>query len=80
MAEERALANCRRRGGANARIFAATDAFGYGAIAVARRANGGSVLAVSLGKRSATEAEALAIKHCVKAGGIDPNVKWGWRG
>jgi hypothetical protein len=80
MAEQRALENCRRRGGVNARIFAATDVTGYGAIAIGSRPNGGSVLAVSLGKRSATEADSSATQHCLKAGGINPKVRWAWRG
>ena len=80
MAEQRALASCRRKGGSNARIFAATDVNGYGAIALARRANGGSILAVALGKRSATEADKVATEHCLQAGGINPKVKWAWRG
>jgi hypothetical protein len=80
VAEQRALANCRRKGGSNARIFAATDVKGFGAIALGRRASRGSVLAVALGKRSATEADTVALEHCRKAGGINPKVKWGWRG
>jgi hypothetical protein len=75
--KQRALAEARRRYGTDVRILAATDVAGYGAIAVARHPNGrGSIIGVALGKRSAAEAAALAIKHCVTAGGTDPKVKW----
>lgn len=81
--KELAFAEARRKYGPNVemRIFAATDETGYGAIAVARHPNGvGSIIGVSLGKRSATEADTLAVDHCLKAGGINPQVKWGFRG
>jgi hypothetical protein len=78
--EQRALAEARRRYGPNVRLLAATDVTGYGAIAAARHPNGNWVIGVSLGNRSATEADALAIDHCLKAGGINPQVKWAFRG
>ena len=78
--EQRALAEAHRRYGPNARILAATNVTGYGAIAVARHPNGNLVIGVSLGKRSATEADALAIDHCLKAGGVHPVVKLVFRG
>ena len=77
----RALNNARRLYGNDVRIIAATDITGYGAIALARHPNGyGWIIGVSLGNRSATEADALAIDHCRKAGGINPQVKWAFRG
>jgi hypothetical protein len=70
-----------RRNGWNVRIIASTDQTGYGAIAVALHPSGhGSLIGVALGKRSATEADSLAIEHCLKAGGINPQVKWAFRG
>jgi hypothetical protein len=77
----RALNNARRLYGNDVRIIAATDITGYGAIALARHPNGyGWIIGVSLGNRSATEADALAIDHCRKAGGINPQVRWAFRG
>ena len=65
----------------NVRIVAATDIAGYGAIAVALHPNGrGSILGVALGKRSATEADNLAIEQCLKAGGTHPKIIEGFRG
>ena len=81
IAMQRALEEARRKGWLNVRIVAATDMPGYGAIAVALHPNGyGSVLGITVGKRSATEADTLAIKACLKAGGTNPQVKWTWRG
>jgi hypothetical protein len=77
----RALAVAHRKYGANVRIIAASDVTGYGAIAVATHPNGyGSIIGVSLGNKSATEADTLAIKHCLEAGGTKPRVRWGFRG
>jgi hypothetical protein len=77
----RALANARRLYGDDVRILASSDVAGYGAIAVARHPNGhGSIIGVALGMRSPTEADTLAIKRCLKAGGLHPQVKWGFRG
>jgi hypothetical protein len=79
--KQRALDIARRKYGPNVRILAATDVTGYGAIAVARHPNGyGSIICPVLGRRSASEADTLAIKHCLKAGGTNPQVKWGWWG
>jgi hypothetical protein len=79
--KERALKSAHRKGWATAKIIAATDTPGYGAIAVALHPNGyGSVNGIAIGKRSATEADTLAIKACLKAGGTNPQVKWTWRG
>lgn len=79
--KQRALDEARRKYGANVRILAASNVTGYGAIAVARHPNGyGWIIGVSLGNRSATEADTLAIEHCLKAGGVNPQVKWGFRG
>jgi hypothetical protein len=79
--KQRALETARLRYGANFRILASTDRIGYGAIAVALLPNGhASVIGVALGKRSATEADTMAIDHCLKAGGINPKVRWGFRG
>jgi hypothetical protein len=77
----RALATARHKGGTNIRIVAATAATGYGAIAVAYKPSGhGSIIGVSLGNRSAREAEAKAIRHCLVAHGRNPTVRWRWRG
>ena len=79
--KERALEDARRRYGANFRILASTDATGYCAIAVSLHPNGyGSIIGVSLGNRSATEAYTLAVDHCLKTGGTHPEVKWAFRG
>ena len=78
-ARNRALALCRERYGSDARILSSSDLTGYCAIAVARR-GAGSVVAASLGRRSATEAEMLAINKCLKAGGTSPRIKRGWYG
>jgi hypothetical protein len=51
-----------------------------GAAATEGAANGNLVIGVALGRRSATEADALAIEQCRKAGGIKPQVKWGFWG
>ena len=79
--KQRALETARRKGWTTAKIVAATDRTGYGAIAVARHPNGfGSVNGIAIGKRSATEADTLAIEQCLKAGGTNPQIKWAWRG
>jgi hypothetical protein len=81
VAKARAIENCRRKGVANPKLIGATDVVGYGAIAVALQPGGhGSLIGVSLGRRSATEADALAIAQCVKAGGTHAKVRWGFRG
>ena len=77
--EERALAEGRRRYGPDVRIIAASDVTGYGAIAVARFGKR-IIVGVALGKRSAAEADTLAIEHCLNAGGTNPKVRWGFRG
>ena len=80
-AKRRALKMCVRNGGVAPKILAATDVVGEGAIAVASRGKGsGWLIAVSLGRRSAVDAQARAIEQCRKAGGIDPKVRWGFRG
>ena len=77
----RALETARRKGGTNVSMVAATDTTGYGAIAVALRPGGhGSIIGVSLGNRSATQAYTDAIKDCLKAGGRNPKVRWEWKG
>jgi Domain of unknown function (DUF4189) len=78
-ARDRALALCRQRYGKDARILSSSDLTGYCAIAVARKGTG-SVVAASLGRRSATESEILAIKKCLKAGGSNPRIMRGWYG
>ena len=79
--KERALAEAARLYGPNVRILASTDQTGYGAIAVARHPSGHNwLVGVALGKRSQTEAVTMAIDHCLKAGGTNPRVKWGFRG
>jgi hypothetical protein len=78
-AKQRALERCLRNGGINPRIVGATDAIGYGAIAVARRGTG-SVIGISLGRPSPADAENRAIEKCLKAGGVNPKVRWGFKG
>lgn len=77
--EERALAEGRRRYGPDVRIIAASDVTGYGAIAVARFGKR-AIIGVALGQRSAAEAYTRAIEHCLRAGGTNPKVRWGFRG
>jgi hypothetical protein len=78
-ARDRALTLCRQRYGKDAIILSSSDLTGYCAIAVARKGIG-SVVATSLGRRSATEAEALAINKCLQAGGTNPRIMRGWYG
>ena len=79
--KQRALTNARRLYGPDVRIIAASDVRGFGAIAVAWNPSGhGSIIGISLGKRSATEAYTSAIEKCVKAGGLKPQVKWAFWG
>jgi hypothetical protein len=77
--ERQALDRCRRRYGPGAKILDASDVRGYGAIAVARL-GARWIIGVSLGRRTATESEMLAKEKCLKAGGTNPKVKWGWFG
>jgi hypothetical protein len=77
--KRRAIEICRRKGGVNVRIIAATDVFGNGAIAVAAKGTG-SIIGVALGKRSATEADAIAIDQCLRAGGSAPKIIKAWKG
>jgi hypothetical protein len=77
--KQRAIELCRRKGGVNVKVIAATDVFGYGAIAVAAKGTG-SVIGVALGKRSATEADAIAIDQCLRAGGSAPKIIKAWKG
>jgi hypothetical protein len=74
-----ALDRCRHRYGPNAKILDASDIIGYGAIAVARFGPRW-IIGVSLGRRSASESETLAKEKCLKAGGTNPRIKWGWYG
>jgi hypothetical protein len=79
LARERVLEISRYRGWVNAKIIASSDTIGYGAIAVARKGTG-SVVGVSIGKRSMAEADTLAMEQCLKRGGTDPKVRWRFRG
>jgi hypothetical protein len=79
LAVEHVIDICRRKGDRNARLVASSDVVGYGSIAVGRR-GAVWVVGVSLGRRSASESDVRAIRACVKAGGINPKVKWGFRG
>jgi hypothetical protein len=78
-AKRLALETARSLYGTDVKIIAASDVAGYCAIAVARKGKG-SVIGVALGKRSATEADALALDHCLNAGGTNPAVRWRFRG
>jgi hypothetical protein len=79
-AKQRALQRCRRNGGINPRIIGATEAIGDGAVAVARRGSGGSVIGVTLGRPSPEDAQNRAVEKCLKAGGINPKIICGFRG
>ena len=79
VAIERALGMAHSLGWADARIIAASDVTGYGAIAVARKGNG-SVLGAALGRPSRADAEHRAIEVCLKGGGTDPKVRWEFNG
>ena len=79
IAKERALRICRLRYGANARLLASTDVVGDGAIAVARR-GADWVIGISLGRPSPADAENRAIEKCLRAGAVNPKVRWGFRG
>jgi hypothetical protein len=78
-AKQRALEICRSHGGIDVRLVASSAVAGYCAIAVGRKGNC-VVYGIALGKRSATEADTVAIELCLKAGGLDPKVKYGWQG
>jgi hypothetical protein len=58
-------------GGTEAKLIAASDKTGYGAIAVAARKGGRSLVGVVLAKRSQAEAGSSAIDHCIGAGGVN---------
>jgi len=74
--KERALtAAHRRHGDGPFRILASTDLTGYCAIATARHPNGNLVIWVALGRKLPTEADAIAMEQCLKAGGWWPQVK-----
>jgi hypothetical protein len=77
-AEEHVLNLC-RKDRSNAELIGSTDVVGYGAIAVARRGNG-SVIGISLGRPSPADAENRAIEKCLKAGGVHPKIRWGFKG
>ena len=79
VAMERALETARRLYGAQVRIIAATNVTGYCTIAVARHGDK-AIVGVALGRRSASEADSLAIEQCLKAGGTNPRIISGWRG
>ena len=79
IAKERALRICRLRYGANPQLLASTDIVGYGAIAVARRGTEW-VIGISLGRPSPADAENRAIEKCLRAGGVNPKVRWGFKG
>jgi hypothetical protein len=79
VAMQRALETARRLYGVDVRIIAATNVTGYCTIAVARHGDK-AIVGVALGRRSATEADRLAIDQCVKAGGTNPRIISAWRG
>ena len=81
VAIQRALEMARLCGWTDARLIAASDATGYGAIAVATNKGKGSVLAAALGCASREEAEKRAIEVCLKGGGTNPiMIKSRWQG
>ena len=80
-ARKRAVGICQLHGGVNVRVLASTDLVGECAIAIARKGSGkGWLIGISLGRRSATEAQSRAIERCREAGGIDPKIRWGFWG
>jgi predicted Zn-dependent protease len=81
IAVQRALATARQEYGASVRLIAASDVTGYNAIAAGERANGhGSLVVAALGQRTQAIADALAIRKLLKAGAVNPVVKWQWHG
>ena len=79
IAIQRALEQAHKLYGQNVRILAASDVTGYCAVAVARLGES-SVIGVALGKKSASEADSVAIAHCVNAGGVRPKIISAWKG
>jgi hypothetical protein len=79
IAKQRALRICRLRYGVSPHLLASTDVVGNGAIAVARRGSEW-VIGISLGRPSPADAENRAIEKCLKAGGVNPKVRWGFKG
>jgi mannose-1-phosphate guanylyltransferase len=76
-----ALSTARKKYGANVRLLAASGRSGYGAIVVAGRANGqGSIVTIFLGHPSQAEADRGAIARSLKAGGVNPEVRWRIKG
>jgi hypothetical protein len=71
VAIQRALETARLYGWTDARIVAATDVTGDGAIAVGSKGKNSSVLGIVLGRASREDAEKRAIEECLKAGGTD---------
>jgi hypothetical protein len=81
LAKYDALSTARKKYGANVRLLAATGRSGYGAIVVAARANGqGSFVTIFLGHPSQADADHGAIAQSLKAGGVNPEVRWRIRG
>jgi hypothetical protein len=81
VAKQRVLAKARQKFGPNVRLLGYSDVTGYCAIAVARHPNGiGWIICASLGRRSPTEADTMAIEHCLKLGGRNPQVRLAFRG
>ena len=78
-ATRRALELAHSRFGGEFRLIAFTDLDGYGAVATASKGTG-SIIGVALAKRSVAEAEARAIRQCLKAGGTTPKIVRTWKG
>jgi hypothetical protein len=79
VAIQRAMETARLYGWTNARIVAATDVGGYGAVAVARKGKG-SLIGVTLGRPSQADADQRAIEKCLTAGGTDVQVRCRFNG
>jgi hypothetical protein len=79
IARERALEICLRRWGGTPRLLASTDVVGEGAIAVGRRGSEW-IIGISLGRPSPLDAENRAKAACLKAGGVNPKIRWGFKG
>ena len=79
IATQRVLGISHRHGWVDARLIAASDVVGYGAIAVAHKGSG-SVIGVALGRSSPQDAKHVAIEQCRRAGGSEPKVRWEFKG
>ena len=76
--KQRALAEGCRRYGPDVRIIAASDVTGYGAIAIARF--GGSNCWSCIGQNFQNGGRYRGDRGVSEGRGVNPQVKWSWRG